>query len=84
MMCPVPSPANCGNDVADAPAIGRGTVGRLDKSARLESDLIDVTGLDLDQLDALPESVLADSLRRIFDEGEQMSDQFAIFKNSMP
>jgi FXSXX-COOH protein len=58
-------------------------VGRLDEQSRLESDLVDVTGIDLDHLAALPDSVLADSLRRIFGESEKMSDQYAIFKNSM-
>jgi FXSXX-COOH protein len=31
----------------------------------------------------LPDSVLANSLRRILSEGERMSDQYAIFQNAV-
>jgi FXSXX-COOH protein len=55
----------------------------LDESADVESDLVDVAGIDLEQLAGLPDSVLANSLRRILDEGEKMSDQYAIFQNAI-
>lgn len=53
----------------------------LDESVGLESDLLDVAGIDLARLADLPDSVLANSLRRIIHEGERMSDQYAIFQN---
>jgi FXSXX-COOH protein len=55
----------------------------LDESAGLESDLLDVAGIDLAQLADLPDSVLAAALRRIIREGETMSDQYAIFQNAI-
>lgn len=55
----------------------------LDESAGLESDLLDVAGIDLAQLADLPDSVLATALRRIIREGETMSDQYAIFQNAL-
>ena len=55
----------------------------LDESADVESDLVDVAGIDLERLAGLPDSVLANSLRRILDEGEKMSDQYAIFQNAI-
>lgn len=51
--------------------------------ADLESDLVDVAGIDLEQLATLPDSVLANSLRRILSEGEKMSDLYAIFQDSI-
>jgi FXSXX-COOH protein len=55
----------------------------LDEPAGLESDLLDVAGIDLAQLADLPDSVLTAALRRIIREGERMSDQFAIFQNAI-
>lgn len=53
----------------------------MDEPAGLESDLLDVAGIDLARLADLPDSVLAAALRRIIREGERMSDQYAIFQN---
>ncbi|MGH3902815.1 MAG: FxSxx-COOH cyclophane-containing RiPP peptide [Pseudonocardiaceae bacterium] len=49
----------------------------------LESDLLDLTGISLEQLDALPDSVLGASLRRILAERETMPDQYAFFQNAL-
>lgn len=61
----------------------REAVVHLAESADLESDLVDVAGIDLARLADLPDSVLANSLRRILSEGERMSDQYAIFQNAI-
>lgn len=49
----------------------------------LESDLIDLTGVDLAQLSALPETVFARSLRRILAEQDGTAgwDRYASFEN---
>lgn len=47
----------------------------------LESDLIDLTGVDLEQLSALPSSVLTVSLRRILAENSVASEQYAGFES---
>jgi FXSXX-COOH protein len=65
------------------PRVEEAVVG-LDESAGLESDLLDVAAIDLARLADLPDSVLANSLRRIIREGEAMSDQYAIFQNVPP
>jgi FXSXX-COOH protein len=50
----------------------------------LEADLIDLTGIDLDKLNDLPASVLADSLRRIRQEALETSEQpYAGFLSSI-
>jgi FXSXX-COOH protein len=59
-------------------------VGPLDGSAHPETDLIDVTEIDLEQLDALPDSVLAASVRRILEDGERSSDHYSAFQNAIP
>lgn len=48
----------------------------------LESELLDVTGIDFDQLQSLPDTVLRSSLRRIFAELSQLPDQYSIFQNA--
>jgi FXSXX-COOH protein len=51
--------------------------------AGLESELLDVTGIDLDQLDALPDSVLRASLRRVLTERVDIPDGYAGFENAL-
>jgi FXSXX-COOH protein len=53
------------------------------ESSDLKSDLIDVTGIDLDQLMALPDSVLTESLRRIFQDGSKPANHYAVFQSSI-
>jgi FXSXX-COOH protein len=55
----------------------------VDDDATLESPLLDVANLDLDQVEALPESVLRASLRRILAEEAALPEQFAAFQNSL-
>jgi FXSXX-COOH protein len=49
----------------------------------LESELLDVTDLDLDQLDALPDSVLRAALRRILMERIDAPDRYTIHESSL-
>lgn len=55
----------------------------MDDEVDLESDLLDVTGIGLEQLDAIPNSVLGASLRRILAERAKMPDQYAGFQSAM-
>jgi FXSXX-COOH protein len=48
-----------------------------------ESELLDVTGIDLARLDALPDAVLRASLSRILAENLEMPDQYAAFQSSL-
>ena len=54
-----------------------------DDAADLESDLLDLTGISLEQLDALPDSVLRASWRRILTEGGTAPDQYAGFQSAV-
>jgi FXSXX-COOH protein len=49
----------------------------------LESELLDVTDIDLEQLDALPDSVLRAALRRVLAERTDMPDRYSIFGSSL-
>jgi len=49
----------------------------------LESELLDVRGLDLDRLKALPDSVLRASLSRILAERGDMPDRYTIHESSI-
>lgn len=51
----------------------------------LESDLVDLRGVDLEQLVALPETVFARSLRRILEErrSDSASDRHTSFQNTI-
>ncbi|HEX6347278.1 FxSxx-COOH cyclophane-containing RiPP peptide [Umezawaea sp.] len=49
----------------------------------LESELLDVTGIDLARLDALPDDVLRASLRRVLAEDPEMPEQYAAFQSSL-
>jgi FXSXX-COOH protein len=52
------------------------------RDTRLRSDLVDLSGVDFDQLDALPPSVLARSLRRVLQENASNIDHYAAFQNN--
>ncbi|WP_373873378.1 FxSxx-COOH cyclophane-containing RiPP peptide [Actinoplanes derwentensis] len=45
------------------------------------SHLIDVTRLDLDQIAALPDSVLISALRRVIDEARTKPESYSQFTN---
>jgi FXSXX-COOH protein len=49
-----------------------------------QSDLIDVSGIDLEQLSALPNTVFASALRRILLENAEDSTPYAGFLNERP
>jgi len=49
----------------------------------LESELLDVRGIDLDQLKALPDSALRASLYRILSERVDMPDRYTIHESSI-
>jgi FXSXX-COOH protein len=51
--------------------------------ADLESELLDVTGIDLDQLDALPSSALRTALSRVLTEQKDIPDRYSGFQNSL-
>lgn len=55
----------------------------MDDHADLVSELIDVSTLSLDQIDALPDSVLRASLTRILRENAEMPSQYAAFQSSL-
>lgn len=49
--------------------------------AELRSDLVDLTGVDWNQLSEMPDSVLARSLRRVLRDNNNSVDQYASFQN---
>ncbi|HEV2783687.1 MAG TPA: FxSxx-COOH cyclophane-containing RiPP peptide [Actinophytocola sp.] len=49
----------------------------------LESELLDVTGVEFDQLDALPDSVLRAALHRVLTESGDSPHLYASFENSL-
>ncbi|MFD4668682.1 FxSxx-COOH cyclophane-containing RiPP peptide [Lentzea sp. NPDC058450] len=49
----------------------------------LTSELIDVSGLTPEQVDAMPESVLRNSLRRMLAEDPSTPGQYASFQNRL-
>jgi len=55
----------------------------VDADGVLESELLDVTGIDLARLEALPDSALRASLRRILAENLETPDQYAAFQSSL-
>lgn len=58
-------------------------VRRVHDETALESDLLDVTDISFEQLDALPDSVLRASLRRVLTERLDEPERYTIFQNSM-
>ena len=55
----------------------------MNDEAALESDLLDVTDIGFEHLDALPDSVLRASLRRVLTERVDVPERYTIFQNSM-
>jgi FXSXX-COOH protein len=55
----------------------------MDDGTRLESELLDVTGIDLGQLGELPDTVLRASLRRILSERVDLPEGYAGFENAL-
>ncbi|HEX9335097.1 MAG TPA: FxSxx-COOH cyclophane-containing RiPP peptide [Pseudonocardiaceae bacterium] len=55
----------------------------MGESPDLRSDLIDVTGIDLDQLMDLPDSVLTESLLRILRDVSVPPNQYAKFQDAI-
>ncbi|MET9225509.1 FxSxx-COOH cyclophane-containing RiPP peptide [Lentzea sp. NPDC003310] len=51
--------------------------------AGLKSDLVDLSEVDFDQLDALPPSVLTRSLQRVLRENASNVDHYAAFQNTI-
>ncbi|MFJ8959055.1 FxSxx-COOH cyclophane-containing RiPP peptide [Lentzea sp. NPDC102401] len=51
--------------------------------ASLKSDLVDLSGVDFDQLDTLPSSVLTRSLHRVLRENASNIDHYAAFQNTI-
>lgn len=49
-----------------------------------QSDLIDLSGIDLEQLDALPDTVFAAALRRILRTDSDDATPYAGFLNDRP
>lgn len=49
--------------------------------AELRSDLVDLTGVDWDQLSALPDSALARSLEHVLRNNSTTVDQYCSFQN---
>lgn len=49
----------------------------------LDSDLLDVTGISFEELDAMPDSVLRASLRRVLAEQADAPERYTIFVNSL-
>lgn len=54
-----------------------------DDANELWSDLVDLSGLRLEQIGALPETVLAASLRRIMLEAEQQPSSYLQFQSNL-
>jgi FXSXX-COOH protein len=54
-----------------------------DRDYDLESDLVDLTGIDLDRIRALPDSAFGAALRRVLDEARTDTERYAGFQNNM-
>lgn len=52
------------------------------QDTELKSDLVDLSRVDFDQLDALPPSVLTRSLHRVLQENASNIDHYAAFQNN--
>ncbi|GAA5060870.1 FXSXX-COOH protein [Thermocatellispora tengchongensis] len=62
---------------AERAARGDGPPGERPAGAPVvRSDLVDLTGLDIERIAAMPPSVLAESLRRIYRENAGISDVY--------
>ncbi|SDP96283.1 FxSxx-COOH cyclophane-containing RiPP peptide [Lentzea jiangxiensis] len=49
----------------------------------LRSELVDLSGIDFERLDAMPESVLRRALRRVLAEDPSTPGQYAAFQNRL-
>lgn len=49
--------------------------------SELESDLVDLTGISLEKIALLPDSVLAESLRRILADDGDATERYAGFQD---
>lgn len=58
------------------PATQRHAVGGADETAVLRSDLVDLSGFSLDELDQLPPNALTGSLRRILTESTRQPHSY--------
>jgi FXSXX-COOH protein len=56
---------------------------RTGGDVRIESELLDLTDIDLDRLAGLPDSVLRASLRRVLSERVDLPQGYAGFENAM-
>ena len=55
----------------------------MDGEEHVESELLDVTELDFDQVAALLPPVLATALHRVLDDDAEPADYYAAFQNSI-
>jgi FXSXX-COOH protein len=55
---------------------------QVEQSSEIESDLVDVNDLSLDQLAALPDTVLRTALRRALAAPDAEAEQFAMHQVS--
>jgi FXSXX-COOH protein len=55
-----------------------------DGSGEQHLDLLDLRGMDLAELDRLPETVLAAALRRVLGVGDGAGDRYCGFQSSLP
>ena len=58
-------------------------VRKVNDETALESELLDVTDISFEQLDALPDTVLRASLRRVLSERVDVPERYTIFQNAM-
>lgn len=55
----------------------------MSDDTELESELLDVSSIELDQLDALPDSALRTALQRILTEQQDVPGRYSGFQNSL-
>ena len=55
-----------------------------DPESDSELELIDLTGVDLDELASLPDTVLVGTLRRILSGLDEATDRFCGFESALP
>ncbi|MEU5694673.1 FxSxx-COOH cyclophane-containing RiPP peptide [Actinosynnema sp. NPDC020468] len=55
----------------------------MNEEPALESDLLDVTDIDLTRLAELPETALRAALHRILTDHDDLPDQYAAFESAL-